>query len=76
MIFHNSWQNILCHQLFSTVQLQVPEKYKKLLQRDAHGAATVTVNSDCVEVILFGGRDKKNSRMADTIILKFGEYFK
>ena len=65
-----------CHLLFSTVQLQVPEKSKKLLQRDAHGAATLTVNSDCVEVILFGGRDEINSLMADTTILRFGEYFK
>ena len=58
------------------MQLQVPEKYKKLLRRDAHGAATVTVNSDCVEVILFGGRDEIGSLMADTTILRFGECFK
>ena len=58
------------------MQLQVPEKYKKLLQRDGHGAATLTVNSDCVEVILFGGRDKDDSLMADTTMLRFGEYFK
>ena len=37
----------------------MPEKDKKLIQRYGHVAATVTVNSDCVEVILFGGEDKK-----------------
>ena len=50
----------------------MPEKYKKLLQREDHGAATFTVNSDCVEVILFGGYDKHGSLMADPTILRFG----
>ena len=36
--------------------MQVPEKDKELIHRHRHGAAAVTVNSDCVEVILFGGR--------------------
>ena len=49
------------------------EKGKKLIQRYGHGAATIPVNSDCVEVILFGGRDKNDSLMADTTILRFGE---
>ena len=53
--------------------MQVLEKYKELIQRYAHGAATVTVNSDCVEVILFGGYDKNYYPVADTTILKFGE---
>ena len=52
----------------------MPEKYKKLIQRQGHGAATLTVNSDCVEVILFGGYDKQDSLIADTTILRFGEY--
>ena len=51
----------------------MPQKYKKLIQRDSHGAAAVTVNSDCVEVILFGGEDKKGSLMADTVVVRFGE---
>ena len=46
-----------------------------LIQRRGHGAATFTVNSDCVEVILFGG-DYKYSTIADTIILRFGELVK
>ena len=52
----------------------MPEKHKKLIQRCRQGAATLTVNSDCVEVILFGGHDKNGSLMADTSILTFGEY--
>ena len=52
----------------------MPEKYNKLIKRWNHDAATLTVNSDCVEVILFGGCNKKNSFMADTTILRFGEY--
>ena len=55
IIFEKLFVNTL---LFSTAQLQVPEKYKKLLQRDGHGVATFTANSDCVEVILFGGCDE------------------
>ena len=46
-----------------------------LLQRWAHSAATLTVDSDCVEMILFGGWDKNGSLMAaDTSIFRFGEY--
>ena len=54
----------------------MPEKYKKLIQRYDHGAAALTVNSDCVEVILFGGCDKNLSTMADTTTLRFGELVK
>ena len=48
-------------------------KDKELLQRYGHGAAAVTVNSDCVEVILFGGRNKKSSPIAGTVVVRFGE---
>ena len=51
----------------------MPEKDKKLLQRCSHGAAAVTVNSDCVEVILFGGWDDNGSVMADTVVVRLGE---
>ena len=51
----------------------MPEKNKELLQRWSHGAAAVTVNSDCVEVILFGGV-KKVSLNADTVVVRFGEF--
>ena len=53
----------------------MPEKDKKLIQRFGHGAAAVTVNSECVEVILFGGHKKLGSSpIADTVILRFGKY--
>ena len=52
----------------------MPEENKKLIQRFSHGAVAVTVNSDCVEVILFGGYNKKNSLMDDTVVVRFGEF--
>ena len=51
----------------------MPEKDKKLIQRQQHGAVAVTVNSDCVEVIFFGGLDKNVSLMADTVVVRLGE---
>ena len=54
--------------------MQVPEKYKKLMRRESHGASTVTVNSDHVEMILFSGCNKDSHVMADKTILRFGEY--
>ena len=57
------------------MQVQVPEKDKKLIQRYGHGTAAVIVNSDCVEVILFGGKKKVvGSLMANTVILRFGKH--
>ena len=53
--------------------MQVPEKYKELLQRSGRATATLIVNSDCVEVILFGGYNRNISIMADTTILRFSE---
>ena len=53
----------------------MPEKDKKLIQRYCHGAAAVTVNSDCVEVILFGGlKELGRSPIADPVVLTFGKY--
>ena len=54
----------------------MPEKYQTLIQRNSHGAATITVNSDSIEVILFGGYDKHGSRITDTTVLSFGELIK
>ena len=52
----------------------MPEKDKKLIQRLGHGAAAVTVNSDCVEVILFGGQWKCGElAIADPVVLTFGK---
>ena len=51
----------------------MPEKDKKLIQRWSHGAAAVAVNSDYVEVILFGGLNNYNSLVADTVVVRLGE---
>ena len=51
----------------------MPEKDKKLIQRVGHGAAAVTINSDCVELILFGGMNNKASYIADPVVLRFGK---
>ena len=52
----------------------MPEKNKKLIQRFEHGAAAVTVNSDCMEVISFGGKKEIcGSLLADPVVLRFGE---
>ena len=54
--------------------MQVPENDKKLIQRYGHGAAAVTVNSDCVEMIVFGGLKKpKGSFISDPVVLTFGK---
>ena len=53
--------------------MQVPEKDKELIQRYGHGAAAVTVNSDYVEVVLFGGRKKGLSIVPDRVVLTFGK---
>ena len=55
--------------------MELSEKDKKLLQRYGYGVAAVTVNSDCVEVIFFGGYDKNESLIADTVVVRFGECF-
>ena len=54
------------------MQVQVPANVKKLIERYGHGAAAVTVNSDCVEVIVFGGL-KGGSVIADPVVLTFGK---
>ena len=51
----------------------MPGKHKKLIQRYGHGAAAVTLNSDCVEVILFGGLIViGGSTISDPVVLRFG----
>ena len=56
------------------MQVQVPANEKKLIQRYGHGAAAVTVNSDCVEVIVFGGwKNLAVSIIADPVVLRFGK---
>ena len=54
--------------------MQVPEKDKKLIRRFSHDAVAVTVNSDCVEVIVFGGcKNLGVSFIADPVALRFGK---
>ena len=52
----------------------MPEKDKELIERYCHGAATVTVNSNRVEVILFGGWNELKSLIAHPVVLRFGKY--
>ena len=52
----------------------MPGKYKKLILKHGHDAAALTVHSNCVEVILFGGYNF--SPMVDTTILRFGKLVK
>ena len=51
----------------------MPEVDKHLVQRFNHGAAAITVNSDCMEVILFGGNNNSGLLLADTVVVRFGE---
>ena len=47
-----------------------------MLERNGHGVAALSVSSECVEVIMFGGRSTLigNSVMADTTVLGFGMF--
>ena len=54
--------------------MQVPEKDKKLMHRYGHGAAAVTISSNCVEVILFGGQNNQGLFVADLVVLRFGKF--
>ena len=47
-----------------------------MLKRWGHGAAALSVSSECVEVILFGGRSKiGGTNLANTAILRFGRSY-
>ena len=49
---------------------------KKLVQRHSHGAAPLTINPECVEVVLFGGnQEMMESLISDTTALRFGKSF-
>jgi len=53
--------------------LEVPEKDKKLLQRYGHGAVAVPLDSISTEVVIFGGLNQDGSRIADTVVVRFGK---
>ena len=47
-----------------------------MLKRMYHGAATFSVSSECVEVILFGGRNtSRGTDLANTAVLRFGRSY-
>ena len=52
--------------------MQVPEKDKEQIQRSAHGVAALTVNFDCVDIILFGGYDDFGYPIAEVAKFRFG----
>ena len=53
--------------------MQVPEKDKELIRRCSHGTAAITVKSDYVEVIIFGGWNNLPSFVANPVVLTFGK---
>ena len=47
-----------------------------MLRRYGHGAAALSVSSECVEVILFGGRSVfRGTVSANTAVLRFGRSY-
>ena len=56
--------------------MQVPESNKKLVQRYGHSAAVLTISPQCIEVVLFGGKQSRSllaPHIADTAVLRFGK---
>ena len=46
---------------------------KNILQRYGHSSAPLAISPECVEVVLFGGRQELGgSSIADTTALRFG----
>ena len=61
---------------FLLLLLQVRVENKDMLKRMYHGAAALSVSSECVEVILFGGRSKTHGTdLANTAVLRFGRSY-
>ena len=49
---------------------------KDILKRVYHGAAAFSVSSECVEVILFGGRSKiDGTNLTNTTVRRFGRCY-
>ena len=47
---------------------------KKLMKRQLHSAAPVTISPECIEVVLFGGQQEfGGSSISDTAVLRFGK---
>ena len=48
----------------------------KLMKRYDHSAAPLTISPECIEVVMFGGKQKMfGSLIADTTVLRFGKFF-
>ena len=61
---------------FLLLLLQVRVENKDMLKRMSHGAAAFSVSSECVEVILFGGRSEVGGTdLANTAVLRFGRSY-
>ena len=49
---------------------------EKLLDRYGHGATAISISSECVKVILFGGKSELlESESADIAVLRFGRSY-
>jgi len=47
---------------------------RNLLKRWGHGATALSVSSECVEVLMFGGKENViEDPTADSIVLRFGK---
>ena len=61
---------------FLLLLLQVRVKNKEMLKRYVHRAAALSVSSECVEVILFGGRSEMlGTDLANTAVFRFGRSY-
>ena len=61
--------------MLCAITMQVPVSSRKLMQRYAHSAATLTITPQCIEVVLFGGQQSEElsaPAIADTV-LRFGK---
>ena len=61
---------------FLLLLLQVRVENKDMLKRAYHGAAALSVSSECVEVIMFGGwSETRGTDLANTAVLRFGRSY-
>ncbi len=56
---------------------QIKMNNKKMLERCYHCAASFSINSDCNEVMIYGGRNSfySSEMMSDTAVLRLGKSF-
>ena len=61
---------------FLLLLLQVRVENKELLKRFCHRAAALSISSECVEVIFFGGRSEiRGTDLANAAVLRFGKSY-